>query len=111
MSKIEIDLYQVSAILVEPKQAFLDWLSSVVSLKETYSPEENGLWIIPSAGSFQRDSDLAAYLENIKPKLLESEVGRFSPAEKFFQFAYTAETFDKFFKIKLLDYINDARGL
>jgi len=98
---------RVSALLVHPKDSFLDWVKAISEnyiLKRRpeniYFSEESPVWLVPSLGTFDSDEDLKAYINSIKPKLLLTEINSVTRDVSAFE-PINAETFDKYFNIEL----------
>ena len=106
---IDLAKRDFSLILVNPREAFLEWVNAFVKLKglEVYRmciPEENTVLVIPNRDRFSYQSCFEDFLNEMKPKLLLAELSRIhkaSPEE--FGHPITKETFDKFFEIALRD--------
>lgn len=73
-----------SLIVLRPKKAFFEWLEPVVlkrglSLDDVFFPEESGVWLIPSIGSFDDTPSFEGYLQRLKPVIVLDELGKFGP--------------------------------
>ena len=85
-----------------PKEALLEWLSAFWKRKgleqyRNYIPEENTVLVIPNMDRFSEVGSLGQFLDEMKPKLLFAELGRFHASPEDFGRPLTKDTFDEFF--------------
>jgi hypothetical protein len=105
---IDLSKRDFSLVLVSPKEKLLEWLRTFVKLKRlekyrVYVPEENTVLIIPNMDRFSEPGWLRQFLDEMKPKLLFAELGRFHASPEDLGYPLTKETFDEFFNIALRD--------
>jgi hypothetical protein len=107
--QIDLESLTCSALLVEPKPPFFEWLSEVLPTRaeEVYFPEEDPVWLIPPVPRFGSGEDLNLYLESLKPKLLEFTLGAFVTDIALLPQTIDAATFDRFFELKFRDSVKD----
>jgi hypothetical protein len=75
------ELIRKSAVTLTPKAPFLEWLAEIAkdhpvarTVEQLLILRESVVWIIPSWGSFDSDTAFYAYLSELKPHLLTSEL-------------------------------------
>ncbi|MEM9446630.1 MAG: hypothetical protein AAGA18_14905 [Verrucomicrobiota bacterium] len=106
-----------SALIIEPKKEFLEWLEiflnknrSYAALEELYYKEENAVWLIPPIGSFSSDDDFDNFVNSQKSKLLRVELNRFGVAELFLN-EKGDSCFDQYFDLVIRDTVNNIGEL
>jgi len=104
LRKLQNDLsaLDVSALLLKPKPAFLQWLKAFLSkrnlpFEKVYFPEDDSVWVIPKVASFGKVGSFEEFLEHFKPRMLLSELYRFGAVAADFPHAITPKAFDEFF--------------
>jgi hypothetical protein len=118
---IDLAKRDFSLVLVSPKEALLEWLSAFWKRKgleqyRNYIPEENTVLVIPNMDRFSEVGSLGRFLDEMKPKLLFAELGRFHASPEDFGRPLTKEMFDGFFDIALRDsasirFVSDFKNL
>lgn len=115
---IESESMTCSALFVEPKPPFFEWLAQVLTVKrvpttvnDVYFPQEDPVWLIPYVPRFSSQAQLASYLEGLKSKLLEFHLSAFVTDTALLPRPLDAATFDRFFAMKLHDSVKDIRTL
>ena len=101
-----------SLLVLQPKQAFLTWLSELQNNIDEYDyyydERENGVWLIKYSGLFTDEEKFQEYLFMLKPRLLRSEVFRFTQD---YLCEFTAENFDIYFDIDVRDVISNINDI
>jgi len=105
---IDLAKRDFSLVLVSPKDKLLEWLHPFWQMKgleqyRNYIPEENTVLVIPNIDRFSAVGSLEEFLDEMKPKLLVAELGRFHASLAEFGRPVTKETFDELFDIGLRD--------
>lgn len=105
---IDFEKRDFSIVLVSPKEKLLEWMRPFWNRKgygpyRNYVPEENTVLIIPSMERFSEPGSLQHFLDEMKPKLLYAELGRFHASPEDFGHPLTKDTFDEFFDVALRD--------
>jgi hypothetical protein len=105
---IDLAKRDCSLVLVSPKESLLEWLSVFWKRKgldkyRNYIPEENTVLVIPNMDRFSEVGSLEQFLDEMKPKLLFAELGRFHASPEDFGRPLTKDAFDEFFDIALRD--------
>ena len=105
---IDLAKRDFSLVLVSPKEKLLEWLTPFwekrgYGLYRNFVPEENTVLVIPNIDRFTRPGSFQEFLDQMKPKLLFAELGRFHASPDEFGHRLTKETFDEFFDIALRD--------
>jgi len=103
---IDIPNHEFSVVLANPKPVFLAWVDEFVAKKgmsqfQWYAPEQNLVLLIPSVNRFSQAGDFDTFLDTLKPKLLEAELGRFGATPADVPFAVSAESFDRMFELSV----------
>ena len=101
---------QCSAVVVVPRRAFRELLRAR-GFEAYVAEEEGGLWVIPRRGRLGGSEALVRLMEPLKPSMLKVELGRVPNLLREFSDRLTAETFDRYFKLKVRDEVNDIREL
>lgn len=106
----DIRSHQVSLLLVEPRAHFVSLFYSHMARKgwseyHLYHPEQNTALLIPCVDSFVKSGSLTAFLNELKPRLLEVELERFRIHPTEFESPITNETFDEYFVLSVRDSI------
>ena len=118
---IDLPKRDFSLVLVSPKEKLLEWLRAFWKRKgleqyRNYIPEENTVLVIPNMDRFSEVGSLGRFLDEMKPKLLFAELGRFHASPEDFGRLLTKEMFDGFFDIALRDsasirFVSDFKNL
>ena len=110
-TQIELNRYLSSAvlILVEPREAFKDWLRTRAKTP-SWHPEENGAYLLPSDGRLGREK-FEELLKRLKPIFLSSELLRVQNSSAEFPDEVSAASFDKYFEIQIRDHVVDVKLL
>lgn len=111
-------LNRISIVLIEPKKYFLDKVLNYrkitgldENLEEIYFTEENGVWIIPSIGSFKSNEAFEDFLESRKFQFLEEELHRFGITDNKIEAGFCETDFYQYFELQIRDsvsQVNDA---
>lgn len=101
---------QCSAVVVVPRRAFRELLRAR-GFEAYVADEEGGLWVIPRRGRIGSSEALSRLMDPLKPSMLKVEFGRVPKLLREFDDRLTAETFDRYFKLKVRDEVNDIREL
>ncbi len=118
---IDLAKRDFSLVLVSTKGTLLEWLGAFWKRKgleqyRNFIPEENTVLVIPNMDRFSEIGSLEQFLNEMKPKLLFAELGRFHASPEDFGRPLTKETFDEFFDIALRDsasirFVSDLKNL
>lgn len=105
-TKIDLSKLDFSLLIVTPKQPFVEWVKEFFAKKgleeyEVYFPEEDSVWLIPKIERFSKPGSYEEFLDEVKPRLLLSELYRFGAVEADFEHDVNKEVFDNFFDLAL----------
>jgi hypothetical protein len=107
LDTIDLKNRDISLVLITPKDTLFHWLDEFITLKglqeyRLYALEENTVLVIPNVDRFTKPGSLHEFLDEMKPRLLLSELHRFQiTGPEDFKRPITKETFDEFFRIEL----------
>jgi len=109
--KWQKDLERTSAIAVSPKRPFFDWLELVAAhhpLKWTAEHLRQNIepivWIIPSVGTFDSQSDLDTFVDSLQQNLMRSEFQSMCSDESLWP-PITPATFTDYFDLHIYPHV------